>query len=288
VLLTALHRQESGELFCLGGKPRQSAEYDHPWLVRVVEAPEGQSVCEQTEQTMKLPNTAIEELKQALDFHYPYHAATAAPSKQTATQRKGRIKDQEAAENAQEPKPWQRSWRKPSFIQSPVSGTMRGNATHQLLQYIRFENCVDKTAVEKELERLISEGFLTPEQAALVDCGQLARFFASPMGIRLRGSEQILREFKFSILDDGCAFDTALEGEKILLQGVVDCALVEPDGITVLDFKTDRVSEETLPTSVERYRPQVEAYADALCRIFEKEVKEKYLYFFHLDRLVKV
>jgi ATP-dependent exoDNAse (exonuclease V) beta subunit len=39
---------------------------------------------------------------------------------------------------------------------------------------------------------------------------------------------------------------------------------------------------------VERYRPQVEAYADALCRIFEKEVKEKYLYFFHLDRLVKV
>ena len=89
------------------------------------------------------------------------------------------------------------------------------------------------------------------------------------------------------IIHLGDYYDDA-ENEKILLQGVVDCALVEPDGITVLDFKTDRVSEETLPTSVERYRPQVEAYADALCRIFEKEVKEKYLYFFHLDRLVKV
>lgn len=31
-----------------------------------------------------------------------------------------------------------------------------------------------------------------------------------------------------------------LTGEKLLLQGVVDCCFMEEDGITVLDFKTDR------------------------------------------------
>jgi ATP-dependent exoDNAse (exonuclease V) beta subunit len=38
--------------------------------------------------------------------------------------------------------------------------------------------------------------------------------------------------------------------------------------------------------TAERYRPQVEAYANALSKIFEKSVKQKYLYFFALDRLV--
>ena len=92
-----------------------------------------------------------------------------------------------------------------------------------------------------------------------------------------------IREFKFSILEDA-----GIEGEKILLQGVVDCALVEKDGITVVDFKTDYVTEETLPEVLARYRTQVDTYSRALERIYETTVKGTYLYFFHLKRLVAV
>ena len=74
----------------------------------------------------------------------------------------------------------------------------------------------------------------------------------------------------------------------MLLQGVVDCWFETDGGITVLDFKTDRVTEEDLELRVAHYRPQVEAYAQALSRIFEKEVKESYLYFFQLNRFVKL
>jgi ATP-dependent helicase/nuclease subunit A len=97
----------------------------------------------------------------------------------------------------------------------------------------------------------------------------------------------VLREFKFSILDEGTAYGAGLDEEKILLQGVVDCAMVEADGITVVDFKTDRVSKDTIDTAAERYRPQVKAYADAMSRIFEKPVKRTCLYFFHLDHFVE-
>ena len=90
--------------------------------------------------------------------------------------------------------------------------------------------------------------------------------------------------YKFSILDDGEKYGSGLEGERVLLQGVVDCALLEPDGITVLDFKTDRVTEETLPQVAARYRLQLETYAEALARIFQQPIKAKYLYFFHLNR----
>ncbi len=286
VLLSALHRTEAGALFALGGKPAETTVSGHPWLIRVVEAPEQAGDPQVEEEKKLLPPTAVEQLRAALHFRYSHTEATKAPSKQTATQRKGREKDQEAAENAEEPKPYHRSWRKPSFVEKATGGKARGSATHLALQYIRFEYCTDVAAVEQEVKRLVEERFLTAEQGSLVECDKIARFFSTALGIQLRKGENVLREFKFSILDDGEAYAVGLEGEKILLQGVVDCALMEPDGITVVDFKTDRVTEQTLFEAAERYRPQVEAYADALSRIFEKKVKRSCLYFFHLDRFV--
>ena len=80
----------------------------------------------------------------------------------------------------------------------------------------------------------------------LVDCKKIAAFFATDIGQKLRSGTSCLREFKFSILDDGNHYGDGLEDEQVLLQGVVDCALLEADGITVLDFKTDFVTEDTV------------------------------------------
>jgi ATP-dependent helicase/nuclease subunit A len=79
-----------------------------------------------------------------------------------------------------------------------------------------------------------------------------------------------------------------MKGEEILLQGVVDCALIEPDGITVIDFKTDRVTEETIGSVSDGYRPQILAYASAMERIFALPVKTAQLYFFSVNTFVKV
>jgi ATP-dependent helicase/nuclease subunit A len=95
-----------------------------------------------------------------------------------------------------------------------------------------------------------------------------------------------LREFKFSILDRGEQYGDGLEGEQVLLQGVVDCALLEEDGITVLDFKTDSVTEETVRDRAAHYRIQLESYSEALSRIYEMPVKARYLYFFRLNKFV--
>ena len=89
-------------------------------------------------------------------------------------------------------------------------------------------------------------------------------------------------------MDDGSNYGENLSREQVLLQGVVDCALLEPDGITIVDFKTDYVKEETLAAVTERYCTQVETYGDALSRIYEMPVKAKYLYFFGLNRFVEV
>ena len=68
----------------------------------------------------------------------------------------------------------------------------------------------------------------------------------------------------------------------------MDCALIEPDGITVVDFKTDFVTDETIMERAEHYSAQVRTYADALHRIYQQPIKEALLYFFHLGKFVPI
>ena len=290
VLLSAIRRREGAAL--LDDPELRSlcdADRAYRWSMVISEAPESAQPAAQTEEAAEtLPEGAEERLRTALAFRYANTAATLAPSKQTATQRKGRFKDDEAAENTEESRTFQRNWRKPSFLEPTRRGKDYGNAMHAALQYIRYDACATLSSVEQELDRLKDRGFLTEEQRRMVSAERIAEFFASPIGCKLRDGTEYLREFKFSILDDGSHYDPTLEGEQVLLQGVVDCALLEPDGITVVDFKTDFVTADNVDEAAARYRVQVDTYADALRRIYGRPIKAAYLYFFRLGRFVKV
>ncbi|MDO5400209.1 MAG: helicase-exonuclease AddAB subunit AddA [Eubacteriales bacterium] len=289
VLLAALRRTEAGALHALGGRPMETVSDGHPWNIQVTAAPEEiQAAAAPAQQRQPLPGDAAARLKQALAFRYPHQAATVTPSKQTATGRKGRVKDAEAAEKTREPKPLQRTWRAPAFAATQTSQTEYGTVIHAALQYIRYENCGSPQAVAGEIQELVEKGFLTADQGAMVDCGKIAAFFATPLGEKLRAGADCLREFKFSILDRGSHYGDDLEGEQVLLQGVVDCALLEADGITVVDFKTDRVTAETQDAAARRYAPQIRTYGEALSRIYEKPIKHRYLYFFQTNSFVEI
>ena len=72
----------------------------------------------------------------------------------------------------------------------------------------------------------------------------------------------------------------------MLLQGVVDCYFETEQGITVVDFKTDRVTEQTAAARAEEYRGQLAAYSRALAEITGRPVTRRVLWFFALDRAV--
>ena len=149
------------------------------------------------------------------------------------------------------------------------------------------ESCL-AMAVAAEVEKLAQRRLLTPQQAAAVDCAMVARFLASPLAERIRGADKVWREYRFSLLTDAALYDPQAAGEELLLQGVVDCAFETPDGLVVVDFKTDRVTPQQQSQRAEGYRPQLEAYALALGKVLEKDVSEKLLYFFHTNSTVKL
>ena len=289
VLLTALGRTESGALHTVTGGNDWCEVQRFPWAVHLHSAAglrgwkPDESAAEEPPEPLPDPET----VEAALRTDYPYPAATQLPSKVTATQLKGRLLDAEAAEAADvrqaRPAP---VWRKPEFMQSaPLRGREKGNATHLFMQFAHYEACTEQTGLEAELRRLVDERFLTLRQAEAVDLGHILRLFASPLGRRILAAQELRREFKFSILTDAADYFRGTEGEEVLLQGVVDCFWREPEGLVVLDFKTDRITGNPAEKAA-RYAMQVRAYAAALTRIFDIPVRETILYFFDCDQAV--
>ena len=286
IMQTALTRTEAGALFELAGRPDCVNVSEIPWEISVVNAhsehrylPENESVHEE-----KISSDMIAKLSSGIAFSYGNIAATQIPSKLTATQLKGRTLDTEIAEGCADKSPM--AFRKPGT--ADITGQTYGKAIHGAMQYIRFDACTDIDSIRRDVDRMEQEHLLAPEQAKLVDCEKLLAFFTSSIGKKLCASKEILREFKFSLLVDADCYYPDAAGEQVLLQGVVDCAIVEEDGIIVLDFKTDYVTSETITSAVEKYTPQVKAYSQALERIYEKPVKQVMLYFFHRNEFVNV
>ncbi|MBE6961544.1 MAG: helicase-exonuclease AddAB subunit AddA [Ruminococcaceae bacterium] len=222
-----------------------------------------------------------------LSFRYRYEKETGLPAKITATQMKGRELDREAAEHTT-PVLWLRPLSQPKFRQAGggLTAAEKGTATHLVLQYLDFHN----EDVAGQVTKLQERRLLTEAQAEAVDVPALECLLRSDLAERLRSAGEVFREYPFTVLLPAAVLEpTACEGDTVLLQGVVDCFFAEEDGsLTVVDFKTDRVSGTEVIRRGEEYRVQLETYSAALERVLERPVGRKVLYFLHPGKTVEL
>ena len=293
VLLHALCRPEAGALRRAAGQDVAvlDTSFGPAWDIRFVD---GTPLAQMPPRRWTAPQRGPDEkeggedLTDLLRWTYPHGAEVAIPSKLTATQLKGRALDEEAAEEAPRPaRPL--SFGRPRFAaeEMGLTAAQQGTALHQVLQYIDFERSETVEGVRAEIARLVEQQYITPQQGEAVDPAPIAAFFRSDLGQELLSSVSLRREFKFSILEPASRYyPQAGEGEQVLFQGVVDCYYETLEGITVVDFKTDRVTKRTVAERAEHYRPQLEAYSRALAEITGKQVIRRVLWFFALNQSV--
>jgi ATP-dependent helicase/nuclease subunit A len=81
----------------------------------------------------------------------------------------------------------------------------------------------------------------------------LRQFVRGDLFRRICQAEVLHREMPFAYVRDGK-----------LLEGTMDLVFREETGWVLVDYKTDRISASEAKAGAERYRPQLEAYADAL------------------------
>ena len=160
---------------------------------------------------------------------------------------------------------------------------------HTLLRWADLSACGSEAGVLAQADGLVKRGFLTPAQRALIVPGAVAAFARSPLGQRALRAGRVERESEFGVLEDASPLlPGGPAGEEILLNGAIDLLLFEEDGLTVVDFKTDRISPENAPAQAETHRLQLELYARAAEKIFVHPVKECWVWFLSAETGVKL
>ncbi|MEE0944728.1 MAG: helicase-exonuclease AddAB subunit AddA [Clostridia bacterium] len=229
-----------------------------------------------TTEEKKIDNIDLPDIKTALsilNYSYPY-AAIGIKSKAAVSDFKGFHKSKLAE--------------KPKFMAGKrMNGAEFGTAVHKIMETLPREKGNDEVFIKRHLELLTEAGFITEEIAKTVNAQKILRFYSSELGKRYIAADKVNLESEFEIGIDASKLtgDMSLEGEEVLLQGVIDCWFEEDDGIVLIDYKTDRVKE--IDEIHQKYDIQLQLYAEALEKIAKKRVKEKFIYLFSMDCVVQ-
>lgn len=178
---------------------------------------------------------------------------------------------------------------KPKFaVSGELTGAQKGTAMHRFMEVCDFEKA--EADAQAERDRLVKEKLLSAEQGEVLNVKAVERFFESEVYSRMKASPKVLREQKFTVFVPADFVNPdlgeAAKDEKVLVQGVIDCAFFENGKIVILDYKTDRVSEASKLR--ELYHRQLEVYKIAAEESFNAEVSEMLLYSFALGEQVKL
>jgi ATP-dependent helicase/nuclease subunit A len=283
ILIPALHRPESAPIRF--GKYFIPAEDEDTWDVRYInelpKIPRRRNAPDDTEEIVD--ETKLKELASILEYKYPYMTATKLPSKITATELKGTYRFSEAAEEAESLNevPQITEPTTPAFMDGKkgLTAAEKGTATHIVMQFADYEKCRSVDGAKSEIERLKNNRTITEEQAAAVNPWVITRFFESEPGKLIISAEKLWRELKFSVMVSPTELGGEDDDERLLLQGVVDCCVLKDGRLTIIDFKTDYVTEETVNEKTELYSGQLEAYKVAMTKMLGLPVERKILCF---------
>ncbi len=158
-----------------------------------------------------------------------------------------------------------------------LSAAQKGTLVHEFMEYLPL---VDDVSIKNVIELLYNEKRYT-EDEYIVLCeyeDKLNTFVNSEAFQMMKQAEQCLCEQPFCFMKDGQ-----------LIHGTIDVLCINNDTVSIIDYKTDRVSkyakEEDL---IARHAFQLNLYKEALQTIYPKQTIEAYLYYLQTSRFVKV
>ena len=243
-------------------------------------------------------------VEERFSFEYPEKALCSVPSKLSVSRLYPDVLDEDdTSEQLVEEKEEEQNEEAPmpKFMlaeEQRISGAQKGNATHLFMQFFDFDN-VQKYGIEAEIERLTKEKFIFPSDAAMINRYALRKFFGGELARAMKKSKRLYREKRFIINYPAESFSMeesmkkSLAGEKLLVQGIIDCAFFDEKGELILvDYKTDSFygvpEEEAIKTLKERHSRQIGYYKYACEKLFGTPCAHAYIYSFAIHKTIEI
>jgi len=242
-------------------------------------------------------------IESRFSFRYPYASLCSVPSKLSVSRLFPDVLDEDEGIATLEPEAEEEAAEvpMPNFMKAEparAGGAEKGNATHLFMQFFDFDS-VEKLGIEGEIERLAKQKFIFEGNAELINRYALRRFFSSPLAAAMRKSERIYREKRFIINYPAESFSEndemrkSLAGEKLTVQGIIDCAFFDENGKLILvDYKTDSFygvpEAEAEATLRARHARQIGYYKYACRELFGVPCEHAYIYSFALNKTIEI
>jgi len=266
-------------------------ESEREQLVRA--APE-ESTREQTV-SARVDGDKTRALMERLAWSYSHASATLEPAKTSVTAIRRKFADEADQESFRPPHLAAERFTARDPRDGGFSAEEIGDAHHRFLQWVSLERVTSRANLEAEAARLAAGGLITDAEASALNLAALEDFWASELGQRIRlHAREVRREWPFTVrMTSSDLTANGLQGvvpqeEFVVVQGVVDLAVVLPDEIWIVDFKTDQLTDAELPSRVQKYAPQLRLYGFALERICQKRITERWLHFLSLRRSISI
>ena len=263
-------------------------------------------VIKEKQETIKVKNIdeMREKVQKLLEFHYERPQSGNIPTKTSVTAIKEMTEEELTRKSDIEYEPIY-MMQKPDFMRTEKLGTQIGTAHHQLMAFFDIEKIKTLTEnnyadfVASELVRVTNDGqidsnVVSDKNIADMICKNVTSFWKSDMGKEVLSAKKVYRESPFEISIPAYEYDNTLpdeyRNEQIILQGIIDLYFEDKNGdIILVDYKTDKCTSKAEQLAVaKKYEKQLILYARAMEKILKKSVKDKYLYLFSPQSVVKL
>ncbi len=242
-----------------------------------------------------------EKKKKKLDYKYKYEICTTKPASISVTEIK-KIQNSYEEELTEDLFNNQIVLKKPLFrqeeIEDKITGAERGSIVHLIMELLDFNKINTIDEIKEQINIFIKKNIITEKQSTAINSYKIYKFFKSDIGQRMLKSAFVKREqaiyaqikLKDVYIYEDLINDGSLnyDDESIMLRGIIDAYFEEDEKIVIVDYKTDFVNDENREEVINRYKKQLDLYAEVVKNLTGKEVKEKYIYLFGIDEGVSI
>ena len=205
------------------------------------------------------------------------------------------VKETEAGGTVQEAEASEAGAKEGKKVYGRSGGSKRGTAYHRALECLSFHELHSLSDTKKALFSLYEQGYLDQESYEWINPWDIWKFVESPLGksmAKAQAEGRLFKEQQFMIGVPASEMGHEDSEELVLVQGVIDAFIEEPEGLLLIDYKTDRISgkdkEMGKERLKERYRTQIDCYERALCQITGKTVARRCIYSFALREEIEI
>ena len=251
------------------------------------------------EKSKSITEEELQNLKKKLEFNYQYKELNRIPSKDSVTNiahlfqlRTGKKSNKKTEYLVTEeksdkilPEDKQFNWPRLEDVEEEITPAKRGTLVHLCMKKLDFSKNYDLEQVKQLIQDLRTNKIITEKEAESINPYVILEFTKSNIYKELQQAKEYHKEEPFYINIPANSVMNVSSDENILVQGIIDLYFVDKNGkLILLDYKTDFAKPGDEEILIERHKPQLMLYKEALEKGLNRKVDKVLIYSTGLGR----